>query len=300
MENLQLGLNNLDLAAIQKMALVLATEYGINILMALATFFIGKWVAKRIVTILEKLMLKSKLDVTLVKFADDVIYALLLIIIVIAALNQLGVDTTHLAAMLAAAGLAIGLALQGSLSNLAAGVMIILFRPFKVNDYVQAGGTEGKVEEISIFTTNFVTPDNKQVIVPNNEITAGVITNFTTKKQRRVDLVIGVSYDDDLAQTRKVIAKVITAESRILKDPETRIAVSNLGESSVDFVVRPWVKTDDYWDVKFDLIENIKVALDKAGITIPYPQRDLHIIEGTAPASEKPKKSEKKTTKKTA
>jgi len=279
-----MDLSQLDFAAIQDFILTYGAKYGVNILWALAIFVIGKWVAKKIVHVCEKMMIKSKMDETLVKFADDVIYALLMIVIVIAALNKLGIDTTHLAAVLAAAGLAIGLALQGSLSNLAAGAMIILFRPFKVGDYVQAGGTEGKVEEISIFTTNFVTTDNKHVIVPNNEITAGIITNFTMKKKRRIDLVIGVGYDDDLQQARKVMAKVIAAEKRVLDKPEPQIAVSNLGDSSVDFVVRPWVKTNDYWDVRFQLIEDIKIALDKAGISIPYPQRDVHIIQGTAPA----------------
>lgn len=270
--------------------------YGMKVVFALLIFVVGKWAARRITNFSKSMMRRAHVDDTLIGFAGHVIYAGLLIFVVIAALSKLGIETTSLAAALAAAGLAVGLALQGSLSNLAAGVMIILFRPFKVGDYVEAGGTAGKVEEISIFTTSFNTPDNKHVIVPNNEITAGIITNYSAKKERRIDLVIGVGYGDDLAKTKKVLMKVVESEKRVLKNPEPVVAVAELADSSVNFVVRPWVKTDEYWDVRFDLMQAIKTTLDKEGISIPFPQRDVHIIE----ADQEPKKQVKSAKKKAA
>lgn len=266
----------IDIDTIREIALL----WSGNIFFAILIFFIGKWAAKRISRVCKTIMRKSRMDETLIGFFGHVINAAVLGFVIIAALNKLGIETTSLAAVVAAAGLAIGLSLQGSLSNLAAGIMIIIFRPFRVGDYVEAGGTNGLVEEISIFTTNFTTPDNKHVIVPNNEITSGVITNYSAKPVRRIDLVIGVSYDDDLKKTREIIKQVIESDNTILEEPAVQIAVSELAESSVNFVVRPWVKTENYWSTRFDLIENIKIALDNAGITIPYPQRDLHIIDG--------------------
>ena len=265
----------------------LVMAYGLKIIIGIAIFFVGKFIVRKLADFAAKVMQKSKLDKTLISFAEDVIFALGIVVVVIAALNQMGIDTTSLAAVLAAAGLAIGLSLQGSLSNLAAGIMIILFRPFKVGDYIEAGGTEGDVEDISIFTTIFATKDNKKVIVPNNEITSGIITNYSAKRKRRIDLVIGVGYDDDLAKTKKILTKVASAHKSVLKTPELQVAVAELGDSSVNLVVRPWVKTNDYWDVRFDLTEQIKVALDKEGISIPYPQRDLHIISGNVPVAKK-------------
>ena len=257
----------------------LISYYGLKVIIALAIFFIGKWVAKRVVNVVKKMMTRAKVDDTLVTFAGNVLYGLVLAFVVIAALSQLGVETTSLAAVLAAAGLAIGLALQGSLSNLAAGVMIILFRPFKNGDYIEGGGTAGTVEEISIFTTNLKTPDNRRVVVPNNQITADVITNYSAKTERRIDLVVGVGYGDDLSKVKKVLTKILGAEDRILKDPEPVIAVSELADSSVNLVVRPWVKTVDYWAVRWDLTEKIKTTFDKEGIYIPFPQRDVHMCE---------------------
>ena len=262
----------------------LISFYGMKTLLALAIFFAGKFVAKRAVAILKSLMEKSKIDKTLIGFVGNVVYGLALAFVAIAALSQLGIDTTSLAAIVAAAGLAIGLALQSSLSNLASGVMIILFRPFKSGDYIEAGGAAGSVEEISIFTTKMKSPDNKEIIVPNGAIIAGTITNYSAKKTRRVDLVIGVSYDDDLAKVKKVLTKIVKADKRVLKDPEAQIAVAELADSSVNFVVRPWVKSADYWDVLFDLTEKIKTTFDKEGISIPYPQQDLRIIDGGADA----------------
>jgi small conductance mechanosensitive channel len=237
-------------------------------------------VAKKLVGVVKQTMLKSNVDSTLVAFAGNIMYGLAVAFVVIAALSQLGVETTSLAAIIAAAGLAIGLALQGSLANFAAGMMLIIFRPFKIGDYVEAGGTAGTVEEISIFTTIFKTPDNKEVIVPNNMITSDIIVNVSAKAERRIDLVVGVGYGDDLSKVKKVLAAIIAAEPRILKEHDVTIAVSELADSCVNLVVRPWVKTGDYWGVYFDLTEAVKTTFDKEGISIPFPQRDLHVVNG--------------------
>lgn len=264
-----------------------ATTYGIKIASAIAIFFIGRWLAKLGTSFVKSMMKKANVDETLVGFTGNILYALVLVFVCTAALSQLGIETTSLAAILAAAGLAIGLALQGSLSNFAAGFMIIAFRPFKSGDFVEAGGTAGVVEEITIFTTKMRTGDNKTVIVPNGSITNGVITNYSTKPTRRVDLVIGVGYDDDLKKVKKTLTKIVEKNEFVLKDPETVIAVSELADSSVNLVVRPWVKSADYWPALFALTEEIKTTFDKEGISIPYPQRDLHIIEGNAEAAKK-------------
>jgi small conductance mechanosensitive channel len=252
--------------------------YGLKVIAAIAIFVIGKWLAKKLVGIVKKAMLKSNVDSTLVAFAGNIMYGLAVAFVAIAALSQLGVETTSLAAIIAAAGLAIGLALQGSLANFAAGMMLIIFRPFKIGDYVEAGGTAGTVEEISIFTTIFKTPDNKEVIVPNNMITSDILVNVSAKAERRIDLVVGVGYGDDLLKVKKVLAAIIAAEPRILKEHEVTIAVSELADSCVNLVVRPWVKTGDYWGVYFDLTEAVKTTFDKEGISIPFPQRDLHVV----------------------
>lgn len=255
----------------------LISLYAVKIVIAIAIFFVGKFIAKRVVRLTQTLMRKSKIEETLVVFAGNILYALAVTFVVIAALSQLGINTTSLAAAVAAAGLAIGLALQGSLSNLAAGVMIILFKPFKMGDYVEASNIGGTVEEISIFTTKFRTPDNKTIIVPNGSITSGHIINYSTKPTRRVDLVFGVSYDADLKRVKQVLADIIAEDERILKEPEPVIAVLSLGADSVNIAVRPWVNTAHYWDVHFDLHEKVKMIFDKDGIGIPFPQRDIHL-----------------------
>lgn len=292
MENITGSFMDLDFNAL----LQILTLYGLRLVYAVAIFFVGKWIAHRIAKIARAMMKRARIEETLVSFAEHVIYAALLVFVVIAALSQLGIETTSMAAALAAAGLAVGLALQGSLSNLAAGVMIILFRPFKVGDYVEAGGTGGTVEDISIFTTSFKTPDNKHVIVPNNEITAKIITNYSAKKERRIDLVISVSYGDDLAKVKKILTRIVDAHEKVLEKPEPVVAVLELAASSVDFAVRPWVKTIDYWDVRFDLLETIKNTFDKEGITLPFPQYDLNVKNVLGPnqvakAAKAPKKS---------
>lgn len=277
----------MDLDKIYESAAAYVSLYGLKVIAAIAIFIIGKWVAKRVVNVLKKVMKKASVDETLISFAGNIFYGLGLAFVVIASLSQLGVETTSLAAVIAAAGLAIGLALQGSLSNLAAGVMIILFRPFKIGDFVEAAGAAGIVEDISIFTTKFRTPDNRQIIVPNNAVTSDNITNISAKPERRVDLVVGVSYDDDLKKVKDVLSKIVSADERVLKDKDVVIAVSELADSSVNLVVRPWVKTEDYWPVYWHLTEQIKVTFDKEGISIPYPQRDLHVIDGGAVTTKK-------------
>ena len=268
--------------------------YAIKVLIALAIFFAGKFIAKRVVKLSQAVMRKSRVDETLISFAGNILYGLALAFVAIAALSQLGINTTSLAAVIAAAGLAIGLALQDSLGNLAAGVMIILFRPFKNGDYIEAAGTSGTVEEIHIFTTKMKTPDNREIIVPNGQIVSDTITNYSAKPTRRLDLVIGVGYGDDLKKVRKVLTKILADEERLLKEPEPTIGVLELGDNSVNFAVRPWVATADYWPVRFDLMEAIKTTFDKEGISIPFPQRDLHIISNEAGLGESKTSTAKK------
>ena len=253
-------------------------KYSLQILAALAIFFIGKWIVRRLVNVVKRALHKTKMDDTLVGFLGNILFGIGLVFVLIAAMSQVGIDTTSFAAAIAAAGLAIGLALQGSLSNFAAGFLIILFGFFKKGDYVEAGGTAGTVEAISIFTTTLITPDNRTVIVPNGNITTDVITNYTANKRRRLDLVIGVAYDADLQKAQKLLRKIVEEYENTLDDPAVTVEVNELGASSVDFVVRPWVKTDMYWIAKWELTKQIKIELDKAGIGIPFPQRDVHLF----------------------
>lgn len=254
--------------------------YGLKILGALLIFLIGRWVAGVVAGLVEKALLKSKIDKTIAKFTKHLTNVGILVFVVIAALASLGVETTQFAVALGAAGLAIGLALQGSLANFASGFLMIVFRPFKVGDFIEAAGVKGVVEEIQIFNTIINTLDNIRVIVPNGQITGGNILNYTANGTRRVDLVVGVSYEDDLKKAKQVIEKVLAGDDRVLKEPAWTVAVSELGDSSVNFVVRPWVKASDYWDAYFDITCKVKVALDENGITIPFPQRDVHIKNG--------------------
>ncbi|MAS86465.1 MAG: mechanosensitive ion channel protein [Micavibrio sp.] len=266
------------------------SAYGLQVLAALAIFFIGKWVAHRIQLVAGKALARANMDATLIGFLTKILYVGLLVFIIIAALGQLGVQTTSLAAAIAAAGLAVGLALQGSLSNFAAGVLIIIFRFFKAGDYVEVAGVGGTVSDVSIFTTVLITPDNKRIIIPNGTITSDNIINYSAMPTRRIDMVIGVGYGDDLKKVHKVLERIISSHEKVLKTPAHQIAVSELADSSVNFVVRPWVKTADYWAVRFALTEEIKTTFDKEGISIPFPQRDLHMIQPTP----EPKKSTKK------
>ena len=253
---------------------------GMNVLYALIIFVIGRWVAKLISELVEKAMVKAKIDAILHKFVKNIVYLGLLAFVIIAALDRVGVEMTSFAVVLGAAGLAVGLALQGSLSNFAAGILLVIFRPFKVGDVVEISGKLGVVKQIQIFNTVLSSPDNVRIIVPNAQVTGGNILNYTVNGTRRVDLVIGVSYEDDLKKTREVIEGVIAKDERVLEEPASVVAVKELADSSVNFVVRPWVNAADYWDVYFDMTEKIKVALDSAGITIPFPQRDVHVKNG--------------------
>ena len=257
----------------------LLTVYGLKALAAVAIFIIGRWVAKGVRKLVERLMTKGEVDPTLITFTSNMAYIGLLAFVVIAALGQLGIQTTSFIAILGAAGLAVGLALQGSLSNFAAGFLLIIFRPFKVGDLVEAAGVFGVVEAIQIFTTQLKTPDNKTVIVPNAKLTDDNIVNWTVKGTRRVDMVFGIGYEDDIDKARSLMADIIAEDTRILKTPEPQISVSELADSSVNFVVRPWVKVEDYWGVFFDLTEKIKKAFDANDISIPFPQRDVHVYQ---------------------
>ncbi len=260
----------------------ITTIYGIKAIIALLILFFGRLIAKLITKIVKQLMETSKIDTTIVKFVGSLTYIALMAFIIIAALGQLGIQTASFIAVLAAAGLAIGLALQGSLSNFAAGFLMIIFRPFTVGDFIEGGGVAGTVEEISIFTTVLRSPDNKTVIIPNAKLSEDNIVNWTTKGTRRVDLVMGIGYEDDIDKAKQVMADVIAKDDRILKNPAPQIALVELADSSVNFVVRPWVKSGDYWDVHFALTENFKKAFDANSISIPYPQRDVHVYEHKA------------------
>jgi len=253
--------------------------YGIKVVAAVAIFIIGRWVAKAIRNFVRRLMEKGKVDVTLVSFVGNLTYILLLTFVVIAALNQLGVQTTSFIAVLGAAGLAIGLALQGSLANFAAGVLLIIFRPFKAGDYIEGAGVAGVVEEVEIFTTQLRTPDNKTIIIPNAKLTGDNIINYSAKDTRRVDMVIGVSYSDDLDKVRKILEDILAKDDRVLEDPAPTIGVVELADNSVNFVCRPWVKTADYWAVYFDITETVKKRFDAEGVSIPFPQRDVHVYQ---------------------
>jgi small conductance mechanosensitive channel len=253
--------------------------YGLKALAAIVILIVGRWVARGLRNLVQRMMRKADIDLTIVSFVCNLIYVALLVFVVIAALGQLGIQTTSFIAVLGAAGLAVGLALQGSLANFAAGFLLILFRPFCVGDYIEGGGVAGTVEEIQIFTTTLKTPDNKMVIIPNAKITGDNIINWSTKGTRRVDMVFGIGYGDDIDSAKQTMADVLVADDRILKDPPPQIALMELGDSSVNFVVRPWVKINDYWGVYFDTMEKVKKAFDAKGITIPYPQRDVHVYQ---------------------
>lgn len=250
--------------------------WSMKILIALLIFLIGQMVAKIISRVLGKVLSHTKLDRILIDFIQSLVNALLLVFVIVAALDQLGVNTNSVIAVLGAAGLAIGLALQGSLQNFAAGFMLLIFRPFKDGDFVDAAGTSGIVEKIGIFSTTLRTGDNKEVIIPNGSIYSGNIINYSKRATRRIDMIFSIGYGDDIRLARDVMAAIIKGEARVLPDPEPQIVVGELGASSVNFYVRPWVKTEDYWDVRFSLNEKIKLAFDEHGITIPFPQMDIH------------------------
>ena len=252
-------------------------SYSFSLVMALLVFIIGKWAVNKIVDILGTVLRKVKgMDETLIKFLENIVYYALMIIVLLTALGKLGVETTSFLAILGAAGLAIGLALKDSLGNFASGVMIILFKPFKVDDTVTAGGVTGTVKEVGIFNSIFVTADNQKIIVPNGAITSGSITNVNAYETRRIDLIIGIGYKDDIKKAKEVLTNVATSNEKVLVDKGISVVVSELATSSVNFTINVWVKTSDYSEVKFYLLENIKLSFDNEGISIPYPQQDVH------------------------
>ncbi|TKB08355.1 mechanosensitive ion channel family protein [Desulforhopalus sp. IMCC35007] len=259
----------------------LVISYTGKAVAALLIFLIGKWIARKITNVLIRLMKVRSVDLTLIKFLEGILYYALLTSVIIAAAGQLGIKTTSFLAVLGAASLAIGLALKDSLANFSSGIMLILFRPFKVGDVVTVGGESGKVEAISVFSTILNTGDNQKKIIPNGAISNATITNITANPTRRVDLVVGIGYDDDILEAKTTLEEIMAADNRILASPAPVVAVSALGASSVDLVVRPWVKTEDYWDVYFSLNEKIKLTFDEKGISFPYPQQDVHLFQTT-------------------
>lgn len=257
-------------------------DLGLNLLAAAVIFFVGRIVARMLVKGIRKLMAAQSIDPILVSFVSSLVHWTLMSFVIIAAITKLGVQTASLVALIGAAGLAVGLALQGSLANFAAGVLIVLFRPYKVGDWVEAAGVAGTVIQVQVLTTILNTADNKQIIIPNGQIMDSIITNYTANDRRRIDLVVGVGYDDDIDKVRKTVEELVSADSRILKDPACQIAVAELGDSSVNFNIRPWVQSSDYWAVRFDLIEAIKKRFDKEDISFPFPQRDVHLYQESA------------------
>jgi small conductance mechanosensitive channel len=255
------------------------TEYGLQVLGAIATLIIGIWIAKLLAKSFSKVLTKREVDQTLVKFFVSLVRIALIVFVIISAASQVGIQTASFVAVIGAAGLAIGFALQGSLSNLAAGVMLIIFKPVKVGDYIEGGGDAGSVESVGIFITTLLTPDNKVVYIPNSTLTGGNITNYSAMDTRRVDMVFGIGYSDDIDKAKHVIQSVLNNDSRILKDPAPQVVVSELADSSVNFNVRPWVNTSDYWGVYFDTTEQIKKKFDEQKISIPFPQRDVHMYQ---------------------
>lgn len=258
-------------------ALELAQPLLIKIVAALLIFLVGKWLVKAAINLIKKAMLRGRMDETLTAFLGNVLYGFGMAVVIISALGQLGVSTTSAAAILGGAALAIGLSLQGQLSSLAAGVILILFRPFKKGDFVEIGGEMGTVDEIKIIHTVLKSLDNQLVIVPNNNITTQIITNYSALPTRRIDLTIGIGYSSDLLKAKAILEELVAAETRRLEEPASAIMVKNLGESSVDFAVRFWVDRGDWWATHCDMIERIKLRFDAEGIEIPFPQRTVHI-----------------------
>jgi len=259
----------------------LMSSFGISLFIALFILLIGRQVVKILIKVISSALERSNTEDTVRIFVTNLLNTLLMIVVFIAAINQLGIQTTSIIAVLGAAGLAIGLALQGSLSNFAAGILIVIYRPYKVGDYIQADNHLGTVDDIQIFSTVLKTPDNKLVIVPNSSIMNGSIVNFSNQDKRRVDIIASCSYEDDIDKVKSVLADILSKDDRILSEPKPRIAVSELADSSVNMIVRPWVKNSDYIDVYYSLLEEIKKRFDQEGISIPYPQSDVHIHNHT-------------------
>jgi len=271
------SMGNIDWAGLWQQSQGVIMGFGLKALIAIVIFYVGRMIARLITKGLRNMMQSQEVDKILETFVCNLVYWMLMAFIIIAAMSQLGIQTTSLIAVMAAAGLAVGLALQGALGNFAAGVLIVMFRPYRVGDYIEAAGIAGSVLQVQILTTMLKTGDNKLIVVPNGQIMSSIIINYSAHKTRRIDMVIGVSYDDDIDKVRNTIRELIDADDRILKDPECLIAVSELADSSVNFTVRPWVNRADYSGVKFALTEAIKKRFDKDGISFPFPQQDVHL-----------------------
>jgi len=259
--------------------MTLLSTWGLQVIGAIAVLFIGRWIAGMVRRGIAHALERSGADATLIPFASGLAYYVVIAITVIAVLGLFGIETTSLVAVLGAAGLAVGFALQGTLSNFSAGVMLLVFRPFRKGDYVEAAGTAGSVHEIGIFSTILNTPDNVRITVPNSGIFGGIIKNYSANETRRNDLVLGISYGDDIGRAVEVVRNALAADPRVLADPAPVIAVSELADSSVNLVVRPWCGKDDYWPLRFDLMRRLKEELEAAGCSIPFPQRDVHLFK---------------------
>jgi small conductance mechanosensitive channel len=270
------NLNNLE--GIMNTVYDLALKYGLKLLLAVVTLIVGLWIVNAIIRGIRRNMEKRNVDATLRQFLGSLLSMLLKIMLIISVISMVGVEMTSFVAILAAAGLAVGMALSGTLQNFAGGVMIVLFKPFKVGDFIDAQGYMGTVKDIQIFNTILKTPDNKTIIIPNGGLSTSSMTNFSTEETRRVDFTFGIGYGDDIDKAKKVIESVIKTDSRIFADPAPFVAVSELGDSSVNFAVRVWANASDYWGIFFDMNENIKKTFDKEGISIPFPQRDVHLF----------------------
>lgn len=258
-------------------ALEYSTEYGLKVLGALLIFFIGKWVARKIIALMRRGMERANVDPTLISFASNALYVVLIIMIIVAAISNVGVETTSFMAIFGAAGLAIGLALKDTLANVGAAVLIIFFRPFKVGDFIEASGVMGNVKSINLFSTTLTTTDNRSIIIPNGALIAGNIINYTGNQTRRIDMTFQIDYKDDLKVAKEVVMNVLHAHEKVLKEPEPIVAVGALERDGVQLIVRPWVAVEDYWNVSFEVTELVKLEFDKHNITVPFPQMDLHV-----------------------
>lgn len=263
-------------------AVEMVMMYGPKLILAIVVLIIGLWIINRVVRVMAKAMERTKMEPTLSTFFQNLVGIGLKALLLISVASMVGVETTSFVAVLAAGGLAVGLALQGSLANFAGGVLVLLFRPYKVGDYIEAQGVGGTVKAIQIFHTVINTPDNKRIIVPNGAISNGIITNYSAEPLRRVDFVFGIGYGDDIGKAKAIIEQVVKADQRVHAEPEPVIVVSNLGESSVDITVRIWSEATNYWGLKFDVTERVKIAFDEAGVSIPFPQRDVHVYQESA------------------
>ena len=272
-------LSTLDPEALTSTVLPLVTQWGLKVLGAIAVLLVGRWIAGRLRAASRRAMDRAGIDEMLRPFLSRVVYWLTILVVVVAVLNLFGIQTASLVALVGAAGLAIGLAFQGALSNLAAGIMLLVFRPFEKGDYVEVGGTEGKVVEIGLFTTNLDTRENLRVLVPNGRIFGETITNYSANPIRRVDMVVGVDYSDDLDVAEETLRRILAEDDRVLDDPAPVVAVGELGGSSVNFDVRPWCQTGEHIQLRWDLTRRIKDEIESAGCSFPYPQRDVHLFQ---------------------